>query len=124
MKLSGLSFIGSIVALLHVAALSFAFGPWHWKYLLVTVVSGALLWGALPALLPVRRWTGLLIGAVLALAAQQTAFWLWRAKLGDVWWPLAQFASVHFLIGLGFGRLRHRRPSTVAWRGAMLNQRR
>ncbi len=118
MKLNGLSLIGSIVALFHVAALSFAFGPWHWKYLLATVASGALLWVVLPALLPLRRWTGWLICTVVALTVQQTAFWLWRAKLGGMWWPLVQFASVHFLIGLWFGWSRYRRPSTFVWRDA------
>ena len=124
MMLNGFSFICAVVVGLHLAALSFAFGPWHWKYLLVSVISGVLLWGALPALAPLRRWSGLLIGAALALAVQQAAFWLWRAKLGGVWWPLIQFVAVHFLIGLSFGRLRRRRPSTFVWRGTMLNPRR
>lgn len=124
MRLNGFLFICALVAALHLAALGFACGPWHWKYLLATAISGVLLWGVLPALLSLRRWTGLLFGAALALAVEQMAFWLWRAKLGGVLWPLAQFASVHFLIGLGFGWLRHRHPSTFVWRGAMLNQRR
>ena len=122
--MNGFRFIAAVVAGLHLAAMSFAFGPWHWKYLLVAGASGALLWGVVPVLLPLRRWTGLLVGAALALAVQQAAFWLWRAKLGDAWWPLAQFASIYFLIGVGFGRLHCRCPSTLAWRGTMLNQRR
>jgi hypothetical protein len=117
-------FIPAVVAALHLAALNFALGPWHWDYLLVAALSGALLWGALPALLPLRRWTGLLIGGLLALTTQQAAFGLWRAKLGEAYWPLVQFASLHFLIGSGCGWLRRSRPSTFVRRSAMLNPRR
>lgn len=122
MMLRGFSFICAVVAGLHLAGLSFAFGPCHWKYLLVTAISGATLWGLLPALVPLRRWTGMLISAALALGVQQASLWLWREKMGGAWWPLAQFASVHFLIHLGCGRLRYRRPSTFVWRGTMLKR--
>jgi hypothetical protein len=122
MKLNGFSFIAAVVAALHLAGLGFALGPWHWKYLLVTAISGATLWGVLPWLLPLRRWTGLFVGAALALVVQQAAFWLWRAKLGGACWPLAQFAATHFLMGLTFARLRQRRPATFVWRGTMLKQ--
>lgn len=124
MTMTGFRSIASIVCVLHVTTLSFAFGPWHWKYLLVALISGALLWGVLPALLPLRRWTGLLIGVAVALTVQQAAFGFWRTKLGVIWWPLMQFASIHFLIGLGFGRARRRRPPTFVWRGTMVKQRR
>lgn len=68
--MTGFRFIASIVAMLHVAALSFAFGPRHGKYLLVKVISGAILWGLIPALIPLRRYSGLLIGAGVALVLQ------------------------------------------------------
>jgi len=121
--MSGFLFIASVVAMLHVVALSFVVGPWHWKYLLVTVASAGILWIVLPLLLPPRRWTGLLIGAIVALLVQQAAFWLWRAKLGGIGWPLVQFASVHFLIEIVFSRMRRRRHSTFVGRGRMVNQR-
>lgn len=47
--MSGLLFIASIVAMLHVAAVSFVVGSWHWKYLLVTVASAGILWILLPS---------------------------------------------------------------------------
>jgi hypothetical protein len=124
MMMSGFLFFASIVAMLHVAALSFAFGPWHWKYVIVTAISGAMLWGVFPVLLPLRRWSGLALGMVGALMVQQAAFWFWRAKLGGIEWPLAQFASIHFLMGLSFDRVRRRRQATFVWRGTMINQRR
>ena len=120
--MSGFLFIASIVAMLHVAAVSFVVGSWHWKYLLVTVASAGVLWVLVPLLLPVRRRTGLLAGVVVALLVQQAAFWLWRAKLGSIGWPLVQFVSVHFLIGLVFARVRGRRPSTFVCRATRVDR--
>ena len=122
--MSGFLFSASIVAMLHVAAVSFVVGSWHWKYLIVTVASAGVLWILVPLLLPLLRWTVQLSGAVVAQLLQQAAFWIWRAKLCGIGWPLVQFVSVHFLSGLVFARVRRRRPSTFVWRGTMINRRR
>lgn len=124
MKLTGFAFITAIVTALHVAALSVVFGHWHGRYLLAAGASGVVLWGVGPALVPFRRRTGLLLGSALAIAVQQAVFWMWRAKLGGVFWPLAQFAAIHFMLGLAFARWRGRRPPTFVWRGSMLKEHR
>ena len=106
MKRNRFGFIAALVAAIHLAGLSFAFGTWHWKYLLVLAISGITLWGVLPKLSPRQKWLGPVIGSALAFAMQQAAFWLWRAEIGSVWWALAQCAAIHFLIGLTFAWLR------------------
>jgi len=108
MRTNDFRYLASGIAVLHLTALSLACGPWHWGYLTLTVVSGALL-GMWQAHVPRQRGI-LLICATLALSVQQATFWLWKANLGAPWWPLAQFASVHFLMGLGFRRLLRRSP--------------
>jgi hypothetical protein len=107
MKVNEFSTIVGVVVALHVAALGFLFGPLHWRYLLVAVVSAALIWGVLPTRLSPRSWIGLIIRVAVALTVQQVAFrFLWRSQLGGTWPPLAQFAALHFFIGFGLDRLR------------------
>ena len=106
MKAQGFTTIAAVVVALHVVALGFVFGPVTWQYLLVAVGSGVLIWGVGSALRSRRRWAGLFVGMVVAVAVQQIAFRWWRAQFAGAWLPLAQFAALHFLIGLGLDRLR------------------
>ena len=106
MKAKGFTTIATAVVAVHVAALGFMFGPVSWQYLLVAVISGALIWGLGSALVRRRRWVGLFVGMVVALAVQQIAFRWWRGPYAGAWLPLMQFAALHLLIGLGLDRWR------------------
>jgi hypothetical protein len=111
MKIKGFTSIVVVVVALHLAAWGFVVGPLRWPYLLSATLSGTLIWGAWSALASRRRRAGLLVGLVVALAAQQIAFRVWRAQFGGVWPPLVQFIALHVLIGLGLDRLRRPGPS-------------
>ncbi len=106
MKAEGFTTIAAAVVALHVAALGFVFGPMPWRYLLVAVFSGALIWGLWSGVVRRRRWAGLFVRMVVAPAGQQIAFRCWRAQCAGVWLPLAQFSALGLLIGLGFDRWR------------------
>lgn len=106
MKVKGFTTIATVVVALHLAVLGFMFGPVAWQYLLVAVISGALIWSVGSVLMSRRRWAGLLVGMVVALAVQQIAFRWWRGQFAGSWLPLAQFAALHVLIGLGLSRWR------------------
>ena len=97
--------IAAVVVAIHVAALGFAMGRLHWKYLLVTVISGVVIWCMVPTQFQQRGWAGWLVRCVVALAVQWAAFRFWREQLGGMWPSMAQFAALHFLIGIGISKL-------------------
>jgi hypothetical protein len=102
--------IAAIVAALHVLAFSLVLGPVHWQHLAVAVVSGIILWAPRPTLLRLKPSLSFFTRAFLAVAVQQTAFHLWRSKLGACAVPIAQFASIHILLALALGKLVRRTP--------------
>jgi len=106
MRAKGFTSVAAVVVALHSAVLGFMFGPVAWQYLLVAVISGALIWGVGWVLMSQRRWAGLFVGMVVALAVQQIAFRWWRGQFAGAWLPLVQFAALHVLIGLGLSRWR------------------
>jgi hypothetical protein len=112
MSPTGYASIAAMVAALHALAFSLILGPWHWKYLAVCGASGVALWGVLPMILRLRPWAALLVKGMLALVVQQTAYHLWRSKLGGFAMPIAQFASIHILLALASGKLVRSGPMT------------
>lgn len=122
MKLQRFVTTAVFVALLHVAVLSIVFGPWQWKYLLCALLTGAIFWILLPAVLPLRRRAFLITAAIFSFAVQQICFRIWRENYDGVWWPLTQFWVIHGLLFVGFVYFRDRRSSTFVWRGTMLKK--
>ena len=110
MKAKEVTTITVLIVALHVAAVSLAFGPIRWHYLLAAVLTAAVIWSLLPGLDSRRQWIGFLVGVALALAVQQLTFRLWRAQFTSAWPPLAQFVALHVLIGFSIHRLRAARP--------------
>jgi hypothetical protein len=109
MKAKEFTTITVLVVALHVAAVSLAFEPIRWQYLLAAVLTAAVIWSLLPRLDSRRRWIGFLVGVALALAVQQVSSRLWRSQFNSVWPPLVQFAALHVLIGFSLDRLRRQR---------------
>jgi len=92
------------IAALHVAALSFAFGPRHIGYILAATLSATLIWGVVFLLNRRKRRAGIIAGVVVGLAVQQVAYQVWKAELPGFWWPLAQFGTLQFLVACGIGK--------------------
>jgi hypothetical protein len=94
-----------VIAALHVAVLSYAFGPRHINYIFVACLSALVVWGVVCIVNEARRRRAMIVGVVLGLIVQQVVYQVWKTELPGFWWPLAQFAALQFLIGFGLGRL-------------------
>jgi len=90
----------SLVATLHVFALSLFFSKPPGKYFFVTCIGTIVVWGWVFSLRAQKRKVGIIAGVVVALVIQQFAFHVWRAEIPGVWWPLLQFASLQCLVAL------------------------
>lgn len=93
-----------MIAALHMAVLSFAFGPRHLGYILTAILSGTLILGGIFLLSGRKRRAGFIAGLVVWLAIQQVAYQIWKDELPGYWWALAQFAALQSLIAVGIGR--------------------
>jgi uncharacterized membrane protein YccC len=91
----------AVIAALHVAVLSFVFGPRHIGYLLVAALSATVIWGAVFFLNERKRRAGFIVGVVASLVIQVVAGRVLKAELPGFWWPLAQFGAVQFLVACG-----------------------
>lgn len=104
MKNESLFRLMAIIAALHVAVLSAAFGLRHIGYVLAATLSATLIWGVVFFLDERKHRAGIIGGIVAGLAVQQVAYQVWKAELPGFWWPLAQFAALQFLLAYGIGR--------------------
>ena len=104
MKSEQLVRLAAVIAALHVAVLSFLFGPRHIGYILVAVFSAILIWGVVFFLSERKRRAGFIAGAILGLVIQVMAYRLLKAELPGFWWPLAQFGALQFLVAYGIGK--------------------
>jgi hypothetical protein len=104
MKNESLFRLMAVIAALHVAVLSVAFGLRHIGYVLATTLSATLIWGVVFFLIEQKRRAGIIGGVVAGLAVQQVAYQVWKGELPGFWWPLAQFAALQFLLAYGIGR--------------------
>ena len=93
-----------VIAVLHVAVLSFVFGPRHIGYLLVACVSAVAVWGVVFLWNEPKRRRAMIVGVVLGLIVQQVIHQVWKTEVPGFWWPLAQFAALQFLIAFGLGK--------------------
>lgn len=104
MKTENLFSLMAVIAALHVAVLSVAFGLRHIGYILAATLSATLIWGLVFFLNERQRRAGFIVGVVASLAVQQVAYQVWKTELPGFWWPLAQFTALQFLVAYGIGR--------------------
>ena len=90
-----------VIAALHVAGLSYAFGLRHISYLLAASLSALVVWGVVFLVNEAKRGRAMIVGVVLGLIVQQVVYQVWKTELPGFWWPLAQFAALQFLIAFG-----------------------
>ncbi|HEX7860992.1 MAG TPA: hypothetical protein VF773_11735 [Verrucomicrobiae bacterium] len=89
--------IAVIAAVVALVALFFFKPAAH--YFVSICVSTIVVWSAAFA---VKRFKtiALIAAAIFQLAFQQVAYRLWQAELSSVWWPLAQFVALQYIIFL------------------------
>jgi hypothetical protein len=91
--------VASVVAL-HLVILSFMFGPRQIGYALAAYFSAVFIWGLVFMFGGQRRVGFWIAGAVATMVMQQAAWFTMARQDFGFCWPLAQFASLHFLVGL------------------------
>jgi hypothetical protein len=104
MKSESIIRLAAVIAALHVAVLSYAFGPRHIGYSFGACLSALVVWGVVFLWNEQKRRRAMIVGAVLGLIVQQVIYQVWKTEIPGFWWPLAQFAALQFLIAFGLGR--------------------
>lgn len=94
----------AVVVALHLAALSFVFGPRHIAYILAAYLSALAVWGVVFLISDQKRSASWIVGSLAIVIVQQIAYHTMKSGLPGVWWPLAQFFALQFLIGIGVER--------------------
>ena len=94
----------AVIAALHVAVLSFVFGLQHLGYILTATLSATLIWGGVSFLNARKRRASCIVGVAVGAVVQQVAYQVWKTDLSGFWWPLAQFAALHYLVACGIER--------------------
>ncbi|MBI3850529.1 MAG: hypothetical protein HY298_09715 [Verrucomicrobia bacterium] len=97
--------IASVVVTLHLIVLGFFFFKPPLNYFMVTCLSTVIVWSAVFSCGKRRKWAAIITGSLLQLAIQQVAYHAWLSDQARVWWPLAQFLSLQYVVALSLGRL-------------------
>jgi uncharacterized membrane protein AbrB (regulator of aidB expression) len=95
----------AVVMGMHLAALSFVFGPRSITYVLAAYLSSVVVWGIVLLVSRQKQPAGWIVGSLVIVIIQQVAYHTMKSGLPGFWWPLAQFFAVQFLIGIGVNRV-------------------
>ena len=90
--------IALLVVALHFFALSFFMWKPPAKYFFATCMASVVVWGTVFSRKEHRRRAGVVVGLGVALVIQQLIFQVWRSEMTGIWWPLAQFLSIQYVV--------------------------
>lgn len=89
----------SAVVALHVIVLGFVFFKPPLNYFAVMCLSTIMVWAAVFSFRR-RPRAAIIAGALLQIIIQQVAYHAWLSSQTSVWWPLAQFLSLQYVVAL------------------------
>lgn len=92
--------IASVVLALHLIVLSFFFYKPPVNYFVVICLSTVIVWSVVFSISSLKRRAGIIAGLLLQLAIQQSAFHAWVSDHAGVWWALAQFLCLQYVLAL------------------------
>jgi len=95
--------IALVVLALHLIVLGFFFYKPPLNYFVVTCLSTVIVWSAVFSLGKRRKWAAIIAGSLLQLAIQQVTYHAWVSDQAGIWWPLAQFLSLQYVVALSLG---------------------
>ena len=95
--------IASVVVAAHLIALAFFFFKPPVNYFVANCLSTVIVWPAAFAFSKRKKWAGIIAASLLQLAIQQVAYHAWVSVQAAVWWPLAQFIALQYVIALRIG---------------------
>lgn len=93
----------SVVVALHLIGLSFFFFTPPINYFAVICLSTVIVWSLVFCCGKRMRLGAIIVGALLQLAIQQLAYHAWLSDQVGVWWPLAQFLGLQYVMALRLG---------------------
>ena len=91
--------IVSVILALHVIVLGFFFYKPPAYYFLIICLSTVIVWSVVFSFSSGKRRAGIIAGLLLQVAIQQAAFHTWASDQ-NVWWPLAQFLALQYVMAL------------------------
>jgi hypothetical protein len=95
--------IASVVVALHLIVLGCFFFKTPLKYFVVVCLSTVIVWPAVFAFGKRKKWTAIIAGSLLQITIQQVAYHAWLSNQVAVWWPLAQFLALQYVMALRLG---------------------
>lgn len=104
--------IASVVVALHLIVLGFFFFKPPLNYFAVTCLSTVIVWSVVFSFGKRRKRAAIIAGSLLQLAIQQVAYHAWLSDQAGVWWPLAQFLSLQYMVALRLGSSPDDTPGT------------
>ena len=102
----------SVVLAVHLIVLSFFFFKPPVNYFVVTCLSTVIAWSVVFSFSSRKRWAAVGAGLLLQLVVQQVAYHAWLSDQAGVWWPLAQFLSLQYVMALRLGSSPDDKPGT------------
>jgi len=100
----------SAVVALHVIVLGFVFFKPPLNYFAVMCLSTIMVWAAVFSFRR-RPRTAIIAGGLLQIIIQQVAYHAWLSPETGVWWPLAQFLSLQYVVALRLAGSPNKTPS-------------
>jgi hypothetical protein len=95
--------IASVVVAIHLIVLGFFFFRPPVNYFGVACLSTVIVWSAVFSLSKGKNWPAIIAGALFQLLVQQVAYHAWLSDQAGVWWPLAQFFALQYVVALRLG---------------------
>jgi hypothetical protein len=92
--------VASVILALHLIVLGFFFYKPPVNYFVVICFSTVIVWLVVFSFSSRKRRDGIIAGLLLQLAIQQVAYHAWVSDQAGVWWPLAQFLSLQYVVAL------------------------
>ncbi len=89
----------SVVVALLVIVLGFVIFKPPLNYFVVSCLSTIMVWAAVFSLKR-RPRAAIIVGVLLQITIQQVAYHAWLAPQTSLWWPLAQFLALQYVVAL------------------------
>ena len=88
-----------MVVALHLIVLGFVFFKPPLNYFAVMCLSTIMVWSVVFSFKR-RPRAAIIVGVLLQITIQQVAYHAWLASQTSIWWPLAQFLSLQYVVAL------------------------
>ena len=100
----------SVVVALHLIVLGFVFFKPPLNYFAVMCLSTIMVWSTVFSFRR-RPRAAIIAGGLLQIIIQQVAYHAWLSAQTSIWWPLAQFLALQYVVALRLAGSPDKTPS-------------